>query len=368
MPRLVFIATTDPAFDQRMIRICSTLAGSGHRVLLIGRTLPDSVPLPTRAFQQMRLRCFFHKGKLFYLEYNVRLLLQLLFLPFDVVCAVDLDTIAPAVLVARLRRKYLVYDAHEYFTEVPELLDRPVTKQIWETLAQWAIPKVNLAYTVGPALARALSEKYHRPFHVIRNVPYADAIPLHVNEPDKKILLYQGALNVGRGLEQMLEALQYLPGMTLWLAGSGDLTEVLKKKTQDLGLEKQVVFLGKLLPEVLKTYTCQATIGLNLLEDRSLSYYYSLANKAFDYVQAGIPSIQMDFPEYRALNAEHPCFVLISDLSPKRIADAITQLLENPAQYLQLREQCLQAAQEWTWEHEESALIRLFDISRPIQE
>lgn len=365
MPRLVFIATTDPAFDQRMIRICGTLARRGHRVLLIGRVLPDSGPLPDRAFQQMRLRCFFRKGKLFYLEYNVRLLLKLLFLPFDVVCAVDLDTIAPAVLIARLRRKYLVYDAHEYFTEVPELLDRPVVKHLWEKLAHWAIPKVDRAYTVGTALARVLSEKYHKPFQVIRNIPYAYDPQQQADKPNQKIVLYQGALNAGRGLEQMLEALQYLPDVILWLAGSGDLTDKLKKKTQDLGLGKQVVFLGKLLPDVLKTYTPRATIGLNLLENRSLSYYYSLANKAFDYVQAGIPSIQMDFPEYRTLNEAHACFVLLTDLTPERIAHAITQLLEDRSYYLQLRQNCLLAAQEWNWENEEAALAELYDFQIP---
>ena len=79
MKRLVFTVTNDLNFDQRMIRICSSLANAGYDVLLVGRRQRKSMPLDVKMFRQKRLACFFEKGKAFYFEYNVRLFVYLLF-------------------------------------------------------------------------------------------------------------------------------------------------------------------------------------------------------------------------------------------------------------------------------------------------
>ncbi|RMG81268.1 MAG: glycosyltransferase, partial [Bacteroidetes bacterium] len=124
--RLLFTVTNDLTYDQRMIRICTTLSRAGYDVCLIGRRRRHSEPLRPGQypFRQKRLFCFFEKGKLFYLEYNFRLFCLLLISRFDLVCSIDLDTILPGFLVAGLRRKIQVYDAHEYFTELPEVVHR----------------------------------------------------------------------------------------------------------------------------------------------------------------------------------------------------------------------------------------------------
>ena len=126
---ILFTVTNDLTYDQRMIRICSTLANHGYKVKLIGRKLPKSKPLAQQPFQQQRLFCFFKRGKIFYLEYNIRIFCLLLFSKFDAICGIDLDTLGSCYLVAILRRKKLVYDAHEYFTEVPEVVNRPLVKK-----------------------------------------------------------------------------------------------------------------------------------------------------------------------------------------------------------------------------------------------
>ena len=109
----------------------------------------------------------------------------------------------------------------------------------------------------------------------------------------------------------------------------------------------------------MKAITLQADIGFNLLENKGLSYYYSLANKAFDYVQAGIPSIQMDFPEYKSLQAQHEVFVLLPDLQPESIANAV-QKLAAPAAYGLLAENCIVAAEAWNWDEEKKKLEAVY--------
>ncbi len=363
--KLVFTVTNDLCYDQRMQRICSTLRAEGHEVTLVGRFRKTSPLLPAADYRQIRLLCWFDKGKLFYLEYNFRLFWWLLLQKsFDIYTGIDLDTIMPCLGVARMKRKKCYYDAHEYFSEVPEVVDRPLTKRIWELVARICIPRVDRAYTVGPALAQIFQERYGITFQVVRNMPFQNSSPLSTPQPlnssTSSIILYQGVLNAGRGLETAIAAMQKIEGAELWLAGEGDLSEELRQLAKDLQVESKVHFLGYLTPKELRSITQQASIGLNLLENRGLSYYYSLANKAFDYVQAGVPSIQMNFPEYLALQAEHRVFYLINRLEVEVLVQAIEHLLGDSELYLALQENCKIAAKEWCWELEKEKLIAIY--------
>jgi glycosyltransferase involved in cell wall biosynthesis len=368
MAKIICTVTNDLTYDQRMIRICSSLTKAGYEVVLLGREKSQSQPLKDEVFQQKRLKSWFESGKLFYIEYNIRLFLYLALNPFDALCAIDLDTIGPAFLWARFRKKPLIYDAHEYFTEVPEVVDRPMVKAIWSGLARFVIPRLEYAYTVGPALAHIFTERYGTAFEVIRNFPVSDSRPgQEIRElPEKKegdfILIYQGALNEGRGIETIFEALPRLPlSVKLWLVGEGDLSDFLRKLRISKHLQDRVYFLGYRHPDELRRITPQAHLGLNLLANKGLSYYYSLANKCFDYIQAGIPAIHMNFPEYQALQRDHPAFLLLPALEASALAALIRQLLHHPAQYQTLQVACEQAAPLLNWEIEEKKLIAFYE-------
>lgn len=360
MPRIVCTVTNDLSQDQRMARICGSLAGAGYAVTLVGRQRRASKPLRQEAYCQKRLWCYFEKGKLFYLEYNLRLLFFLLFHPFDIVCSVDLDTILPGFLASRLRGKACVYDAHEYFTETPEVVRRPTVQRVWEAVAHWTIPRLQYAYTVGKGLALRLEQRYGTPFSVIRNVPLSGSPPKPAPPPEPPVILYQGALNEGRGLEQAIDAMREVEGAELWLAGEGGRSAALRQQAQEQGLAHKVRFLGFLPPAELQALTPRATIGLNLLENKGLSYYYSLANKAFDYIQAGVPSLNMAFPEYVELQEEYGVFVLLEELSPAAISNAINKLLEEKELYNRIRDNCRRAGKVLNWEREEQQLLDFY--------
>ena len=360
---LLFTVTNDLSYDQRMHRICGTLAAHGYSVTLVGRTLPHSIALEDRPFRQVRLRCRFRKGFLFYAEYNLRLFLFLMKTPCDAVCSIDLDTLPAGCLATLLRRKRRVFDAHEYFTQVPEVVGRPAVQFFWEMVARLCLPFYRHAYTVGPGLAKIFEEKYEVQFEVVRNVPASSqrspVPPPHL--PHSGVgLLYQGALNAGRGIETLLEAMQTLDNVQLWLAGEGDLSEELRRQADALGVAHKVTFLGYVKPDNLKALTAQAWLGLNLLENRGLSYYYSLANKFFDCVQAEVPVLTMNFPEYRALNAEHEVAVLLDELSPETVAAAVRHLLDDPATYQRLQTNCRAARAVWNWEREQEVLLKVW--------
>lgn len=361
MKKIYLTVTNDLSYDQRMIRICTTLAEEGYAICLVGRLRSFSKPLLEQNFQQKRLSCFFDKGKLFYIEYNIRLFLFLLWNRFDAVCSIDLDTILAGYYACKIKGKTCIYDAHEYFTEVPEVVQRPKTKKIWEWVAQHTIPNIEYAYTVCESLQGVFKERYRTDFGLIRNVPFQqkDLSPiLPFQQPF--ILLYQGVLNDGRGLEEMITAMQELKGVEFWLAGEGDCSQQLRALTQKLQLEDVVKFLGYVQPHELKNITTQAHLGINLLQNKGLNYYYSLANKFFDYIQAQKPSLNMNFPEYAAITKQYPVGLLLDDLETATIVQTIQKILHNPQLYSQLQANCQQAREVFVWEKEKLKLIEFY--------
>jgi len=340
-----------------MERVCSTLASEGFEVRLIGRELKNSVPIMNDNYLKERIRCWFNKGKFFYIEYNIRLFVKLLFTNADIYSAVDLDTIAPCFLAATLKGKKKVFDAHEYFSETPEVVKRVVVKRIWETVASTFIPKADAAYTVSESLAKIFSNKYSVEFVTIRNVP---SLAKQENfEMKREFLLYQGALNEGRGLEEIIDAMKYID-MPLKIGGEGDLSVQLREKVKQLGLENKIEFLGFVSPETLEHLTGKAFLGLNLLNSVSPSYYYSLANKFFDYIHHEVPSLNMDFPEYRKINDQFEVSILLNSLESGIIEKKINQLINDKGLYKRLQENCRRARQVYCWDREKSNLLKLY--------
>ena len=172
--------------------------------------------------------------------------------------------------------------------------------------------------------------------------------------------MYQGMLNPGRGLDTAIDALPYLPECRLWIVGSGPERESLERLAEHRGVTDRVWFAGFRLPEELPAITSQAWLGINLLEASSPSYYYSLANKSLDYIQAGLPSVQMDYPEYRAINEHYGCFALLDELSVMTRAAGISGLRADKNRYHQLLEGCRKAAEELVWEREEPRLLAIY--------
>jgi glycosyltransferase involved in cell wall biosynthesis len=356
--KIVFTVINDLTYDQRMYRICSALAAAGYKVQLIGRRLPHSLPVKPQAYEQTRLRCYFTKGKFFYIEYNLRLLFYLLFKRFDILSAVDLDTLVPCFINAKLKGKPIVYDAHEYFTEVPEVITRPATKKVWEWVANTFIPKLKYCYTVGPMLAEEFEKKYKVKFGVIMNAPLTKEFP-NV-ERLENVLLYQGALNKARGIEHYIDMMELLPGFELWLVGEGDLSHELRVRAKDKNVENRVRFFGRVEPENLHQITAKAYIGLNISENAGLSYFYSLNNKFFDHIHAQLPTVANKFPEYLRMNEVYNVMVF-ADANPQSVAAQVELLSQNKSLYNTLTQNCIHAKKELCWEIEQQKLVAFYN-------
>lgn len=359
LKKILFTVTNDLGYDQRMIRICSSLASAGYPVTLVGVKRPGSPPLSSVSYRQRRLPCFFQQGFAFYAEFNIRLFLFLLFQKADIFCCIDLDTMLPVWLVGKIRGKTLVYDAHEYFSQQKEVVSRPRVYRIWHWIERRFVPRFRHGYTVSQGIADAFKEKYSVSYALIRNLPLLKQVP----DPDttrQKIILYQGAVNEARGLEYLVPAMKQVDAR-LDIYGDGNFMEQTKKLIAQNNLGNKVFLQGKKLPEELDALTRQAYIGLNLVENTGLNQYYSLANKFFDYIHNGLPQISMNYPEYKRINEQFEVALLIDTLDVDTIAAAINRLLHDGPLHQRLAENCFHARETLNWQAEEKKLLAFYN-------
>jgi glycosyltransferase involved in cell wall biosynthesis len=360
--RIFFTVTNDLTFDQRMKRICTTLAKNGYAITLVGRKLPSSLPLPDVSadpppYRQKRLRCFFHKGKWFYAEYNIRLFFYLLFKKMDAICAIDLDTILPCLHISRWKKIPRIYDAHELFTGLKEVATRPGILKTWTRIEKKVVPRFRLGYTVSGSIADEFRKRYGVNYQTIRNVPVLREWTEPVRQ--ERFLLYQGAVNEARGFEFLIPAMQSVD-CKLVVCGDGNFMTQLKELIRQNKLEGKVELKGMLPPDALWDISRRALIGLAIAENTGLNQYLALPNKYFDYIHAGLPQVTMNYPEYQKINREFEVAVLIDSTEPGRIAAVINNLLGDTVLQRKLRENCLRARRELNWQQEENKLIAFY--------
>jgi glycosyltransferase involved in cell wall biosynthesis len=346
-----------------MIRICTSLAAAGYAVTLVGRETQGSLPLTERPFRQHRLKMWSGQGKLFYLEYHFRLFFYLLTQKMDGICAIDLDSILPCYFISRLRRIPRVYDAHELFCEMQEVVTRPFVYKIWKAVERYTVPAFRHGYTVNQPIAAEFRRLYGVEYAVVRNLPVLEElVPAAAGSAaaaGRRVILYQGAVNEGRCFETLIPAMQQVDAQLL-VCGEGNYLARARKMVTQCGLDEKIRFRGYVRPEELKAITRSAWCGITLFDRRGLSNYYSLANRFFDYMHAGIPQLAMNYPAYREINNCHPIAVLIDEPGVREVADALNELLNNTDLYHTLSEGCKQARLRYNWQEEEKILIRLY--------
>lgn len=357
MKHIYFTITNDITYDQRMHRICTTLSENNYAVTLVGRTWPSSIPLDKKKFKQKRIYCFFTKGKLFYIEYNLKLFFFFLFQKMDAVCAIDLDTIVPCLYISRLKKIPRIYDAHELFTGLKEVTSRPVVLKFWNRTERKVVPEYKLGYTVSEGIAEEFKRRYGVNYQTIRNVPVLR--PLQNRKITQKNLIYQGAVNEARGFEQLIPAMQWVDSRLI-ICGDGNFMPQLKKLIAKYNVENKVELTGMLSPGELWHYSQKAYIAIAVPENEGLNQYLALPNKFFDYISAGLPQVTVNYPEYQKLNNQFDVAILLEDLTPERIAGAINNLLADDVLYNRLKQNCQKARLELNWEQEEKKLLTFY--------
>jgi len=364
--RIIVSVTNDLSTDQRVRKVCSSLQDIGYDILLVGRKLPGSMELH-RDYDCKRMNLIFNKGALFYAEYNIRLFFLLVFSKVDVYHANDLDTLLANYVAAQIRRKPLVYDSHEYFTGVPEIQNKPLVKGVWLTIERWIFPKLKYIFTVNLSIAQLYKSEYGKRLRIMRNMPNKVSLnncktkaDLGIPE-DKDIIITQGAgINIDRGIEEAVEAMKYLENVCFLIIGDGDVIPQLKDRVKELKIEDSVIFRCRMPYLEMMQYTQHAQLGLTLDKDTNINYRFSLPNKLFDYIHAGIPVLATRVIEVQKIIETYNVGLFIENHQPKHIADQIQLALRNVELKNNWAENMERAAKELNWEHEEIALKKVY--------
>jgi len=372
--KVIISVTTDLYSDQRVHKTCLSLVSMGYDVHVIGRSLRsnkfyDSSVIFQKPYSVKRFNLFFKKGFLFYMTFNIRLFFFLLFNKFDIIFSNDLDTLLPNFLISRIKKKPLVYDSHELFTEIPELIDRPLVKSFWEFIEKIIFPRLDHIITVSDHIASFYYEKYNKQINVIRNAPfklnhYSHTLSQNMvsfknilHKSSGRKIIYQGSLNKDRGIELMIESMRYIHA-TLFIVGDGDIKIKLERLVKKNSLERKVKFIGRVSFSELKKITVNMDLGLSFEEDVCLAYKYSLPNKIFDYIHSDIPVLVSDLPEMRSLVSHYKIGEVLKSRSLENVAFQINDMLSKKEFFAN---SLINAKKELCWENEEKKLYNLFE-------
>jgi|TARA_R110000737_G_scaffold298126_1_gene304969 glycosyltransferase involved in cell wall biosynthesis len=366
--KVIVLVSNDLYTDQRVHKVCTFLYENAFEVTLLGRKLENSQAITGRPYETRRFKLPFTKGPLFYAFLNLRFFFYLLFHKCDIILANDLDTLLAASWAKKFKRKCeIVYDSHEYYTGVPELVARPKVQKIWERIEGKIFPKLDKIYTVNQSIADLYEARYGKKLYVVRNVSPLLGV-LKLLEPsdygiseNKKIILMQGAgINVDRGAEEAVEAMHEIENAVLVFIGDGDVVPQLKTYVHENRLDRKVYFLGKKPYMEMMQFTRLANIGLTLDKGTNINYQNSLPNKLFDYIQGGTPILATDIKEVKSIVEEYEIGEIITDLNPKNLAEKLKKMLENEEKLRFYAQNCLKTAQILNWEHECKVLEKIY--------
>jgi len=367
--RAIVSVTNDLYTDQRVHKVCTFLSNQGYDVLLVGRKRKSSVELPKRAYKTHRMKLFFETGAKFYAFFNLRLFFFLLFRKSDLLVSNDLDTLLANHMAKKFKRKTrLVYDSHEYFTEVPELTSRPKVQKIWLKIEEWIFPKLKDVYTVNESIAQIYSKKYNKDIRVVRNISplwrgkeIESKKNLGIPENVPLIILQGAGINVERGAEEAVEAMKSVDAV-LMIVGDGDVVPNLKQYVADHEQElgQKVIFFGRKPYDVMMNYTTHADIGLTLDKPNSLNYALSLPNKIFDYMHTNTSVVATEIKEVAKVVRKHEIGVVLEEFTVDGLARTLNQLINDQEKLNTFKANCAKAAQTENWEKETEILAKIY--------
>lgn len=261
-------------------------------------------------------------------------------------------------------RSILIYDAHELETETNGL--HGIRKRIFKIFERLWIKKFKLVIVVGAAI-----EDWYRNEYGIQNIVTVMNCPLYQNvtkrnlfreefgiAADSTIFLYQGAIFQGRGIETMLDAFAAVNDerYTLVIMGYGRMEEYVRAYADRYS---NIFFKKAVSPDIVLNYTGSADIGISIIENICLSYYYCLPNKIFEYLMAEIPCIVSNMKEMSDYVTRYGTGVIAKDTSKEALIEAIRSI--DHFDMDQFRRNIETVKKQFCWQTQEAIMIQAYN-------
>jgi len=358
-------------YDTRCKNLYNTLKVNGYEVEFLGFDWLTKDFKPVEGDVTIHK---LHKGFLslsFYLKFAWHLKFCLMASKASIIFAEDIYTLPFVVIFGKLKRAKIFYDSRELYGHLAGLKGQKVKQGFWQIVERLFIKKVDHIITTGKLDSEFLLKKYNidNPI-LLRNLPRYykpkqehDLRSLFKINNNQKILLYQGVIHKGRGLRPTYQALKELQNCVFVIIGDGELEDYYRNLAKEMGINEKVIFLGKVDQDEILSYTKTADIGLSIIENMSLSYYYALPNKLFEYIMVEVPVIVSSLPQMKEIVEKYEVGKVVDLDNSDELAKAIIQLTEDEVLYNKFKENCRTASQELNWENESQKYLNIIRLA-----
>jgi glycosyltransferase involved in cell wall biosynthesis len=384
MSKILMVALNRFVNDARILKECRALSDNGYRVHILAlheEGLPETEECEHYSLKRMKL---FTRSwpkiplvqSIKYFECVVRMTIEGMKEPANVIHCHDIGALPVGYLINRMKRRTLIYDSHELWSEYSSIEGSYLKKKLFSVLTyieSFMMRRSNVVITVSDSIADHLANKndIERPI-VIKNVPYkiSDDVAKggdgyfrrYFNlSQETKLLLYQGCLGRCQDLEELVLAMQYVDGdAVLIMLGNGPLKAELRELVKQEGLGDKVYFHEPVKYEGLLKYTSEATLGFSMSSNKTLNYSYCLPNKLFEYVQAGVPVVATELPEMGRVVRDGSIGETYAQGDPNSIAQVVNRILGNDGLLGEYRSNVAKYALSANWEIEQEKLLAIY--------
>lgn len=364
MEQNIWISVSNDLFnDNRVQKTCQTLQDYGLNVIVLCKKnkFPQSDTSHFN-FRTYRVSTIFHKNAIYYAELNIKLFFYLLFHKENLLWANDLDTLLPNFLISKIKGIPLIFDSHEMFAYTAELNTGSYQQKFWLFLEKFLVPRTKHIITVCNSIQDYFKTKYNANSLVVRNVPYLeeDSIQSKQYPLKDKYIIWQGAANKDRGLEELVESMQYI-NCKLIILGRGDIINKLKNIIKQYKLDNKVFILGRKDFQTMMKYTRGASLGISIDKPTNQNYKISLPNKIFEYINTATPILSSQLTEIAKIIDQYHVGIYIQSYEPKILAKQINDILANEQLLDTISKNCIVASKNLCWQNEQKVITKLVE-------
>ncbi|MHC5113729.1 MAG: glycosyltransferase [Planctomycetota bacterium] len=277
------------------------------------------------------------------------------------IVANDYFTAPMADRLGRALGAEFVVDCHEHATsQYAHSLSWRLFFRPWvRGLERRFLPRAACVTTVCDGIAQLLERDYRLqpPPIVVRSTPSFVEVPFRACGETIEVL-YHGILATQRGLEAAISSVPaWRPEFRLIIRGPGpeEYADALRRLAASCGAADRVDIQPPVLFDEMIPRANLCDIGYFAQEDISPQKRFTLPNKFFEYVMAGLALCVSDLPEMAKLVRQYDVGRLVPRARPDEVATVINSF--DRASIDACKRRSLEAAQELCWERESERVL-----------